>query len=399
MRKMKYLFICVSVFSTAFNQVKAQTAAVDEYLNTITTAVPFLMIAPDTRSGAMGDAGCGSTPDGNSIHWNPAKMAFAPQNLGVSLSYAPWMRALSSDMNLAYLSIYKKVGKNQTIGTSLRYFSLGSITFTNDIGEVTGQFTPAEFAVDVAYSRTLSEYFSGGVAIRYINSNLTGGYTVGTTKSKPGQSVAADVSAYYKNDDIELGEKKSTLMFGMDVSNIGAKMSYSETADKDFIPINMRIGSGLKVDFDDYNSLGIFLDLNKLLVPTMPTYETDSNGVQTMIAGMDPEVPIAKGMIQSFYDAPGGVSEELHEITYSTGLEYWYDKQFAVRGGYFYEHPTKGNRQYFTIGAGLKYNIFGLDFAYLIPTTQRNPLENTLRFTLTFDFAALKANAEKTPKS
>lgn len=395
---MKYLLAIVLCFSLITNTLSAQTA-IDEYLNTITTAVPFLMIAPDTRAGGMGDAGCATTPDGNSIHWNSAKMAFAPQNLGLSVSYAPWMRALSSDMNLAYLSMYKKVGKNQTIGGSLRYFSLGSIQFTDQNGNATTTFTPNEFAADIAYARKLSDRFSGGIALRYINSNLTGGYTVGTTKSKPGQSVAADVSMYYMNDEIEVADKKSVLMFGTTISNIGSKMSYSETAEKDFIPINLRLGAGYKIDFDDYNSLGIYVDLNKLLVPTMPKYTTGSNGQDSIIAGLPPDVPIAKGMIQSFYDAPAGAKEEFHEITYSTGLEYWYDKQFAVRAGYFYESPTKGNRQYVTLGAGLRYNIFGLDFAYLLPTTQRNPLENTLRFTLTFDFAALKGNTEKTPKS
>jgi hypothetical protein len=389
---MKYLLIILLYFSLTISQLLAQSLTVDEYLNTITTAVPFLMIAPDTRAGGMGDAGVGSTPDGNSIHWNSAKMAFAPQNFGLSVSYTPWMRGLSSDMNLAYLSIYKKIGKSQTFGTSIRYFSLGNIIFTNENGDETGQFNPSEFAIDIAYARKLSDHFSGGLAFRYINSNLTGGYTVGTTKSKAGQSIAADISVYYKNEDIELGGKKSILMFGTNLSNIGSKMSYSETSEKDFIPINLRLGSGLKVDFDDYNSLGIFIDFNKLLVPTQPSYDTSGN----IIAGLNPDVAVAKGMIQSFYDAPAGFTEELHEITYSAGLEYWYDKQFAVRGGYFYEHPLKGNRQYFTLGAGLKYNIFGLDFAYLIPTTERNPLENTLRFTLTFDFAALKNNSTNT---
>ena len=392
---MRYLLFSFLIFFTVIKLTYSQSA-VDSYLNnnnTITTAVPFLMIAPDTRAGGMGDVGCATTPDGNSIHWNPAKMTFASQNLGVSVSYAPWMRALASDMNLAYLSFYKKIGKNQTIGASLRYFSLGSITFTNESGEVTGQFTPNEFAVDVAYSRKLANRLSGGVALRYINSNLTGGYTVGTTKSKAGQSVAADVSVYYKNDEMEIAGSKSTFMFGTNISNMGAKMSYSQSSEKDFIPINLRIGSGLKIDFDDYNSLGVYLDLNKLLVPTNPHYDTSG----AIDAGMDPNVAVPQGMIQSFYDAPGGFKEELREITYSPGLEYWYDKQFAVRAGYFYEHPTKGNRQYVTLGAGVRYNVFGLDFAYLIPTTQHNPLENTLRFTLTFDFAALKAQQTATP--
>jgi hypothetical protein len=366
-------------------------------LNTITTAVPFLMIAPDARAGGLGDAGVASTPDANSLHWNPAKYAFIDKNMGVSISYSPWLRALVNDINLAYVSGYKKFGKDQAIAGSLLYFSLGDITFTDIVGNTIGQFKPSEYAVDLCYSRKLSDNFSGGVSLRYIHSNLTGGYFVGGAESHAGNSVATDVSAYYQKK-LEFGQMPAKLAAGINISNIGAKISYTETTERDFIPINLRLGPTLTLDLDEYNSLGIMLDINKLLVPTPPHYQLDSNnmpvigtdGKPIIDAGMDPNVGVVSGMLQSFYDAPGGFKEELREFTFSTGVEYWYDKQFAIRAGYFYEDKTKGNRKFFTLGAGLKYNVFGLDFAYLIPIEQRNPLENTLRFTLLFDFDAFK---------
>jgi hypothetical protein len=367
-------------------------------LNTITTAVPFLIISPDARAGALGDAGVASSPDANSLHWNPAKYAFIEKDMGFSVSYSPWLRALVNDINLAYLSGYKKFGKDQAIAASLLYFSLGDITFTDIVGSTIGQFKPNEFAVDVCYSRKLSEVFSGGVSIRYIHSNLTGGYFVGGSESHPGNSVATDVSAYYQKS-LSFGKTPAKLGVGVNVSNIGAKISYTETTERDFIPINLRFGPSLTLDIDEYNSLSILLDINKLLVPTPPVYETNdttgqpvygSDGKPIILAGKDPDVGIVSGMFQSFGDAPGGFKEEMREFTISTGVEYWYDKQFAIRGGFFYEDKTKGNRKFFTLGAGLKYNVFGLDFAYLIPVEQRNPLENTLRFTLLFDFDAFK---------
>lgn len=369
-------------------------------LNTITTAVPFLMIAPDTRAGGMGDAGVASTPDGNSIHWNASKFAFIKQDMGLSVSYTPWLRALVPDINLAYLSAYKRLGKSQALAFSLLYFSLGSIEFTDNTGQVTSVFTPHELAVDLAFARKLSDNLSGGAAVRYIYSNLTGGIYVGGTESKPGQAVAADISVYYQNEELEIADRKATLAFGLNISNIGSKVSYSESENKDYIPINLRLGTGFKYEIDDYNSIMFVLDLNKLLVPTPPVYEIDSagnpvynsvTGKQQIALGKEPDVPITQGILQSFYDAPYGWQEEFHEITYSVGAEYWYDKQFGVRAGYFYEHATKGSRQFITMGAGVKYSVFGLDFAYLIPTQQRNPLENTLRFTLVFDFDAFKS--------
>lgn len=365
----------------------------------ITTAVPFLMIAPDARAGALGDAGVASTPDAHSMHWNPAKYAFIEKDMGFSISYSPWLRELVNDINLAYVSGYKKLDKQSAIAGSLLYFSLGDITFTDVVGNSLGNYRPSEFAFDLTYSSKLSDHFSGAIAARYINSNLTQGQsTSGGQETHAGQSVAADVSFYYQKPVRFNQGLKGTMAFGANISNLGAKVSYTETTERDFIPTNLRLGTALTIDIDEFNKLSILLDFNKLLVPTPPIYDIDSLGnplygpdnKKIILAGKDPNVGIVSGLFQSFGDAPDGFAEELREITYSIGAEYWYDNQFAIRAGYFHESMYKGNRQYFTLGAGLKYNVFGLDFAYLIPTEQRNPLQNTLRFTLTFDFDAFR---------
>jgi hypothetical protein len=271
---------------------------------------------------------------------------------------------------------------------------LGNIEFTNETGESTGSFDPKEFAFDIAYSRKLGENLSGGLAFRYIHSNLTGGITVGDQTSKAGNAVAADISLFYKKE-MELSGKDADFAFGLAITNIGSKITYSQTGTKDFIPINLRLGPSLKLKLNDYNELTFLLDINKLLVPTPPVYSDSTNpdGTYIIVNGKDPNVGVPQGIFQSFGDAPGGGKEELREINLCGGMEYWYDKQFAVRAGYFYEHKTKGNRKYFTLGVGLRYNVFGLDFAYLIPTEQRNPLENTLRFTLSFNFDSVKNNS------
>jgi hypothetical protein len=421
MRDFNFYFksIAVGIFTTAIGStyLAAQTnyKTIADNLNTITTAVPFLMISPDSRAGGMGDVGAATSPDINSIHWNPSKLAFADKKMGIGVSYTPWLRALVPDINLAYLSGYYKTKKNGTIGASLRYFSLGDITFTDINGTVIGQYRPNEFAIDVAYATKLSDNFSVGGAVRYINSNLTGGIDVQGSATHAGHAIAADISAMYRKDKLKLGDKKAVGAVGLAITNIGSKMTYSDRNGKnnaDFIPINMRLGGSLNVQLDEYNSLAIAADVNKLLVPTPPIYKhnKDSLGHDAGVAydanndpiieyGKDPNRGIAEGMFGSFNDAPGGGKEELKEINYSLGLEYWYNKLFAVRVGYFHESPTKGNRQFFTLGAGVKYNVFGLDFAYLIPTQQRNPLENTLRFTLTFDFDAFKAQNNEDTKT
>ncbi len=371
------------IFSQANAQDKSNLLG---QLNTITTAVPFLMISPDARAGGMGDAGVASEPDAHSIHWNPAKMSFYNGKGIGSVSYTPWLRSLVNDIYLAYATGYIKPSPDQAIGGSIRYFSLGQIDFTDVNGGSLGSFNPSEFALDVAYSRKLSEDFSGGIALRYIHSNLTGGIPVpGGISSKAGNSVAADVAVYYQKD-VEVGKKPAVFSWGVAITNIGSKISYTETGDKDFIPINLRLGPSLKLKLNDYNELAFNLDFNKLLVPTPPIYSSDSIGNSLIIYGKDPKVGVAAGIFQSFSDAPDGFKEELKEINIAGGMEYWYDKQFAFRTGYFFESAQKGNRKYFTLGAGLRYSVFGLDFSYLIPTQQRNPLENTLRFSLSFKF-------------
>jgi len=381
-----------------FAQVSSFRDSLLGQVNTITTAVPFLLISPDARAGGMGDNGVATSPDANSVHWNPAKLAFVEKSIGFSVSYTPWLRELVNDINLAYLSGYKKLGDDQAVALSLLYFSLGNIDFTDEFGTKTGQFNPNEFAIDGAYSRKLGENFSGGLALRYIYSNLTGNTPVAGAASHAGTSVAADLSAYYRQE-IDVSKKKSLLSAGVDISNIGSKISYTETGVKDFIPTNFRIGADLKMELDQYNTISFGVDINKLLVPTPPVYLKNSRGGDSLDvnahkiveAGKDPSnVSVAQALFSSWSDAPAGFQEELKEFIYSIGTEYWYDKQFAIRAGYFHEAATKGNRQFFTVGAGLKYNVFGLDFAYLIPTVQRNPLANTLRFTLTFDFDGLK---------
>jgi hypothetical protein len=395
------LLVCVITligFKSSIGQTNQQLLGqdADQDINTITTAVPFLLIAPDSRAGSMGDCGVATTPDANSMHWNPAKLAFVDDDMGFSVSYSPWLQALVNDINLAYLSFYRRIDKMQAFGASLRYFSMGEITFTDKAGESLGTFNPNEFSIDAAYSRKFSDNFSGAVSLRYIYSNLTGNFFVGGSESRPGQALATDVSAFY-HKKLKVDNRNSILAFGINISNIGNKISYTETTQRDFIPINLRLGPSFTIELDKYNVLLFTADINKLLVPTPPIYARNDttghaiigpDGNYVIANGMDPNRSVVSGMFQSFSDAPGGFSEEMKEFTWAFGVEYWYDKQFAIRGGYFHESQYKGNRKYFTLGAGLKYNVFGLDFAYLIPTEQRHPLENTLRFTLLFDFAA-----------
>lgn len=402
----------------------------NQRLNTITTAVPFLMIAPDARGGSMGDIGVATSPDANSIHWNPSKLAFVEKSMGISMAYTPWLRNLVPDISLSYLSFFKKIDDKSTFATSLRYFTLGNIQFTDEFGQQTRQFNPNEFAIDGAYSLKLAENFSGGVALRYVYSNLTGGVNVQGADTKPGQSVAFDLSGYYQNSNLKLGDKNLEAAFGLNISNVGAKMSYSNTSKRDFIPINLRIGPRATIELDPYNKISFSFDANKLLVPTPPIYKRDASnnpilgpdGNYEIGAGGDPDRAIANGIFGSFSDAPGDLvrdavgnpvenpdgtyqvekgsvfREEMREINLGIGTEYWYDDQFAIRAGYFYENITKGNRKFFSVGAGLRYNVFSLDFTYLVPAyfnaanmVQNSPLQNTLRFTLSFDFDAFKA--------
>jgi len=316
----------------SYAQNGTQIISTGQRLNAIQSTVPFLTIAPDSRSGALGDAGAATSPDINSQHYNPAKYAFMESDGGVSLSYTPWLRRLINDINLAYLSGFVRIDDKQTVSAALRYFSLGMIVFTNIYGENQGQFNPNEFAVDAAYSRLLTDYFSGAIAFRFVRSDLTGGNYVSGMESKAGMAVAGDLAFYYMNNDIIMGDRDGGIAFGINISNMGNKISYTETQDKAFIPINMRLGGAVTVELDDYNSMTFTADLNKLLVPTPPEYLTDSTGKtvvdehgEPVIAfGMDPNVPVPLGMLRSFYDAPGIIKEngnrsvlgeELNEIT------------------------------------------------------------------------------------
>lgn len=399
MKLVKFLFtslflgiFVVSANAQGYNNITGQET--EDYMNTITTSVPFLLIAPDAKGGAMGDVGAAITPDVYSMHYNPAKYAFMNENLGFSVSYSPWFNQIVKDINLAYLTGYKKIGDKQAIATSLKYFSMGTINFVDEFKESRGSFSPREFALDFAYARKFSDYISGSVALRYIYSNLSGNISFTGSESKPGQSIATDVSFFY-NRDLDLGKTPSNLAFGVNISNIGSKITYSEIQYRSFIPINLRLGPALTMELDEYNKLLFAVDFNKLLVPTYPLYALDSIGnyvidtitkEKVIAKGKDPYRSVVSGMFGSFSDAPGGLKEELREINIAVGAEYWYDNQFAIRGGFFYENKYKGNRKYFTLGAGLRYNVFGLDFSYLIPLEQRNPLENTLRFSLIFNF-------------
>ncbi len=379
------------------------TAPSGPQLNAIQTAVPFMTITPDSRAGGMGDVGVASEPDINSQYWNSAKYPFMESQGGVALSYTPWLRRLINDINLAYLAGFYKIDDKQVVSAALRYFSLGQIIFTDNYGTPQGIYVPNEFAIDAGYSRLLTDYFSGGIVFRFIRSDLTGGQSVGGGESKAAMAIAGDLGFYYRRPDLRLGNKDAILGLGIQIANMGNKVSYTADQEKSFLPINMRLGGALTINMDDYNSISIMADVNKLLVPTPPVWATDSIGApirdsegnQVIAYGKNPYVAVPVGMFQSFYDAPGVVMddgsrsvwrEEVHEITYSIGMEYWYRKQFAIRGGYFHEHETKGNRKYFTVGMGLRLNVFSLDFSYLIPVKQQNPLANTLRFTLGFEF-------------
>jgi hypothetical protein len=371
-------------------------------LNAIQTAVPFLTIAPDSRSGAMGDGGVASTADVNSQHWNIGKYAFIDSKGGFAISYTPWLRNLIPDINLAYLAGFFRVDDQQVISTSLRYFSLGNITFTNIDGSFAGQYNPNEFAIDAGYSRLFTDNWSGGIAFRFIRSDLTSGQTTSDgQQTKPGISFAADLGFYYQNQ-VNVGTSDGEWAAGLSITNMGTPISYSVDADKTPIPTNLRLGGRFTYNIDDYNSITAIADFNKLLVPTPAEYNDsirDATGELVVERGKEKPGSTVLGMIQSFYDAPGVeksdgsysvFQEEINEISYSVGLEYWYRKQFAIRTGYFHEHASKGNRKYFTVGVGLKLNVFALDFAYLVPTNgQNSPLANTLRFTLGFDFADL----------
>ena len=351
-------------------------------INSVSTAVPFLTIAPDSRSAAMGDVGVATSPDVNSLHWNPAKYAFIELDESVALSYSPWLRGLVNDMHLLYLTGYKRIDRLQVISASLRYFNMGDIQFTSHDGSPLDVRKPNEFAIDAAYSRLFSDKIGAALAFRYVRSDISAGISNSGIKPKAGNSFAADIAIYY-HSELELAGKNGEWALGADISNIGNKMSYSNEQNKSFLPINMRIGGSAGLHLDSYNKLTLAVDFNKLLVPTPPLYDRESHQI---VGGMPRDVGVVQGIFQSFYDSPGGFSEEMNEISYGVGLEYLYREVFAVRTGFFHEHPTKGNRRYFTMGVGLHMNALAIDFSYLISTYVTNPMNNTLRFSITYNF-------------
>lgn len=361
--------LIVSVISFSQAQTVGNVTGTDDR-TVITTAVPFLTITPDSRAAGMGDAGVATSPDANSGYWNPAKFAFIDKGYGFTTSYTPWLARLVNDMKLLYLSGFYKIDRNQTMAASLKYFDMGAIQFRDGNNIEQGRYNPREYAFDVSYSRRLTEVFSAGTSLRYIRSNLTGSNPTSAPDARPGNSVAVDLGVFYNK---QLNSKNSTLSLAGTITNLGSKMTYTDAANKDFIPTNLRLGGAYKKMLDPANSLTFALDFNKLMVPSNQS---------------DKGKPLLSGIFGSFSDAHGGWHEEFAEVTISYGMEYWYRDFFALRAGYFHEEKSKGNRKYLTAGVGFRYemakrDVFGLDVAYMIPTTiGQNALAETIRFTL-----------------
>ncbi len=394
--KLSKQLVLISGSIFIINETSAQQTVTNStlsgQLNTLTTSVPFLTIAPDSRSAGMGDAGVAISPDVNAVHWNLAKLSFAEKQTGFGFSYAPWLRKIVNDMAYSYLSGYTKIDERFAIGGSFRYFSLGTINYTDNNGTSLGSNNPNEFAIDLGVSTALSKKMSVGATLRYINSNLVP-RSFSAANVRPGRAGAGDISWYFKDKlkSPNLKKYNSTLALGAVISNIGSKITYTDNSKRDFIPTNLRIGGALTMDLDQYNSITFTTDINKLLVPTRPQTVKLANGQDSIIKGRISDVGSVAGIFQSFHDAPDGFSEEMKELTYSAGFEWWYQKQFAGRIGYFHENRLKGNRQFLSIGVGIRYNVFGLDVAFLTPTNgNQHPLANQLRFSLLFDLKSFK---------
>jgi hypothetical protein len=378
----KILISGLVLLTCSIFQTNAQSSKSGD-LQTITTAVPFLNITPDARAGGMGDVGAATSPDANATFWNPGKLAFSKSNMGVALSYNPWLRKLVNDMSLSYLSAYKKLRKEDAIGVSFKYFNLGQVTFTDQSGNVVRDFQPNEMSFGLTYSRMLSKNFSLGLGIKYFRSDLVGSYNSGTgAVAKAINSISADIGAYYTKDLLVSG-KNSNISFGAVINDIGPKVTYTDVDNRNFIPTNLRLGSTYTIQADLYNKFSFSLDANKLMVPSQWNDSTST--------GKNPnDMGMLEGMFGSFTDSDNGFKGEMKEIILCMGAEYWYNDLFAIRGGYHYENPQNGNRRYANVGIGIRYNSFGLDMAYLIPIQQSNPLAETLRFTLHFDFQGKK---------
>ena len=371
--------VCVAVALPA-------AAQKEDFFNPVNTSVTSQTIAPDARSAGMGDVGVATDPDVVSQYWNPAKYPFTISRAGVALNYTPWLRQLVNDMDLAYLAGYYRIGDYSAVSASLRYFSLGEVFL--DMSDDAMTINPYEMSVDVAYSLMLSEPFSIAAAVRWIYSDLTYDYTSDTA---PGSAFAADLSCYYQNY-INLGQRECQLGLGLNISNIGSKISFGGDNNSEFIPTNMRLGASLMIPIDEYNRFTIAADANKLLVPTYPKQDEgeSTEDYQERVQKDYYDVSSISGIFKSFGDAPGGFKEELQEIQWSVGGEYVYHDKFALRAGYHHESANKGNRKYFTVGAGFKMNVFSLDAGYVIATAKSNPLDQTLRFTLSFDMDGIK---------
>ena len=376
------VFVLAGLSSFAQNSVII--SGQDPSRRVITTAVPFLNFAPDSRHSAMGDVGVATSPDANSTYWNAGKLAFIKDDYGFSLSYSPWLGKLVNDMSLSYLSGYKRIDENSAFGLDLRYFNMGDISLTDGRGN---------------YSRRLSENLGLGISARFIHSNLSGNMSAsGGTESRPGISVSTDIGLYHQKSTL-IGQKEGVWSWGLTLSNIGPKITYNSAEDLDYIPTTFRVGTAYMINLNSTSSLTFALDANKLMVPTPPTYETNSDGTLATDAsgnliiaeGKDPDRPLISGMFGSFNDAPGGSQEELSELTLSFGMEYLYADKFALRTGYFYEDDSKGGRRYFTMGAGFTMKRLGLDFSYLVPQVQNHPLAETLRFSLRYSIASIAA--------
>ncbi|MGY6523669.1 MAG: type IX secretion system outer membrane channel protein PorV [Mongoliitalea sp.] len=390
-----WIFLGITAFSFA---ATAQNSSVisgqDPNNRVITTAVPFLNFAPDSRHSAMGDAGVASSPDAFSAHWNAGKLAFIENDMGFSLSYSPWLGRLVNDMSVSYLTAYKRIDEVSAWGLDIRYFNMGELQLTDGRGNELGEFTPRDIAIGGTYSRKLSDKLGLGISARFIHSNLSGNISsAGGAESRPGVTVGTDVGLYYSKD-IYPGDKSGTFSWGVTISNIGPKITYNSAEDLDFIPTNLRVGMGYSINMNDFNKITFLFDVNKLMVPSPPIFRRDENGLIIMRpdgtpdieAGRDPNRPLLSGMFGSFFDAPGGFREEMQELMISTGIEYLHKEMFAVRTGYFYENPNKGGRRFFTMGVGFRYQEkFNFDFSYLVPQVQNHPLGETLRLSLSYN--------------
>ncbi|NDF60469.1 MAG: hypothetical protein EB100_05250 [Crocinitomicaceae bacterium] len=411
----KKITLIILLINTSLSFGQSGVSSNQLQLNAITTSMPFLSINPDSRSGALGDAGTALSATASSIYWNTAATAFSKKNGEIGISYVPWLRQLTNDIHLSYLSGYKRIRERHAISGALRYFSLGEITFTDNQGQVLRNDKPSEFELAAGYAFKLTDRFSIGINGKFAYSNLTGGLPIPGSETKAGVAGMTDVSILYSNSDIIFGGKNGTLNLGATINNVGNKVSYSSRSSSDFLPTSLKLGAAYTTEIDKYNSFTTSIDLQKLLVPTPPLTTSSINYSDIpsgTIVGKSNDVGVIAGMIQSFYDAPGTpvrdaknklvynsdgsiqvesnskLIEELKEINIGGGLEYNYMNLLAVRGGYFFESQSKGGRQFFTLGVGLKYNVIGFDISYLAAVSRNNPLANTVRFSVRFDLGS-----------